>query len=434
VASEWRNWAGDQACRPAAVEHPSTRDEVAAAVRHARDRGLAVGVAGSGHSFTEVALTDGLLLVLDRLSRVIEGDRASGLVKVEAGIRLHELNRRLDGLGLAMENLGDIDVQTLAGAISTATHGTGAAFANISAQVEAIELVDGEGEVRELSGGDDLLRAARVGIGALGAITAVTLRTVPAFTIRRLDEPRPLDQVLDSLEELCDRNEHFEFFVFPYAETALAIERNRTRDAPRPRGRVTAWANDVLLENHVLALMARTGRRFHGSNRRLAGLATRLLSRSERVVRSHEAFASERRVRFTEMEYALSREHGAEAVRRVLDLVRERRIDVFFPIEFRVVAGDDAFLSPTYERPSAYIAVHQFERMPWREYFEAVEEIMRVYGGRPHWGKRHFQTAATLEPLYPRWEDFQRARAELDPTGTFANAYTDRVLGPAAGR
>jgi L-gulono-1,4-lactone dehydrogenase len=432
VAPEWRNWAGDQACRPAAIEHPATREDVAASVRRARDRGLAVKVAGAGHSFTEAALTDGVMLVLDRLTRFIDADRSSGLVKVEAGISLRELNRRLDELGLAMENLGDIDVQTLAGAISTATHGTGAAYRNISAQVEAIELVDGAGEVRELTGDDDLLRAARVGLGALGAITAVTLRTLPAFTIRRVDEPRPLAELLASLEELGERNEHFEFFVFPYAETALAIERNRTPEAPRRRGRLTAWANDILLENHTLAVMARTGRRVPAQNRRLAALATRLLSRTERVVRSHEAFASERRVRFTEMEYALPREHGGEAVRRVLELIAARQVAVFFPIEFRLAAPDDAFLSPAHQRPTAYVAVHQFERMPWRDYFEAVEEIMRGYGGRPHWGKRHFQTAATLSELYPRWDDFQRARAELDPAAAFRNAYTDRVLGPPA--
>ena len=431
--AEWRNWAGDQVCRPAAIEHPATRDEVAAAVRRARERGDAVKVAGAGHSFTEAALTEGTMLVLDRLARVIESDRASGLVKVEAGITLRELNRHLDELGLAMPNLGDIDVQTLAGAISTATHGTGASYPNISAQVEAIELVTGDGEVRELTAGDGLLRAARVGLGAVGAITAVTLRTVPAFTMRRVDEPRTLAEVLASLAELIEREEHFEFFVFPCGGTALTIARNRTADPPRPRGPLAAWANDILLENYLLELLARAGRRFPARNRDLARLATRLLSRTEKVVRSHEAFASERRVRFTEMEYAIPRERGAEAVRRVLELIGGRGIEVFFPIEFRVAAADDAFLSPAFERPSAYVAVHQFERMPWRSYFEEVERIMRSLDGRPHWGKRHSQTAATLEPLYPRWADFQRARAELDPAGTFRNAYTDRVLGPPPG-
>jgi L-gulonolactone oxidase len=430
VAAEWRNWTGDQVCRPAAIERPASSADVAAAVRRARERGLAVRVAGAGHSFTEAALTDGVMLNLERMARVVEADRGSGLVRAEAGISLELLNARLASLGLALENLGDVDVQTLGGALSTATHGTGARLRNMSAQVEAVELVTGDGEVREIDGDDgELLRAARVGIGALGVITAVTLRTVPAFTLRRVDEPRPVADVLASLDERADANDHFEFFVFPHTETALVIERNRTEEPPRPRSRARAWADDVLVSNHALALLARAGRRFPGANPALARFATRVLTRTERIDTSDEIFASERRVRFTEMEYAVPRERGAEALRRVLELVRERRIEVFFPIEFRIVAADDALLSPAHERPTAYLAVHQFEGMEWRPYFEAVEAIMRDCEGRPHWGKRHFQSAETLAPLYPRWDRFQAARAELDPAGTFANEYVTRVLG-----
>jgi L-gulonolactone oxidase len=430
VATAWRNWAGDQVCRPAAIERPASREDVVCAVRRARDQGLAVKAAGSGHSFTEAALTDGVLLDLARMDRVLEADRASGLVRAEGGITLRALGGRLAELGLAMENLGDVDVQTLAGALATATHGTGADLRNLSAQVEAMELVTGEGEVRELTAADgELLRAARVGVGALGVVTAVTLRTVPAFTLRRVDEPRPLDEVLGSLDRLAEANDHFELFTFPYTDTALVIERNRTGEAARPRGKLAAWTNDVLLENHVLAVLARTGRRRPGANPHLARLATRFLSRTERVDRSDRVFASQRRVRFTEMEYAVPRERGAEALRRVVELVRERTIAVFFPLELRLSAADDALLSPAHERASAYVAVHQFEGMDWRPYFEEVERIMRSLDGRPHWGKRHFQTAATLAPLYLGWEAFQRARAELDPEGTFRNDYTDRVLG-----
>ena len=433
MTAEWRNWARDQVCHPAAIERPASVEDVVAEVGRARERGLTLRARGSGHSFTEAALTDGVMLDLSRMSRVIEADRATGLVRVEGGTALKALNARLDEVGLAMENLGDIDVQTIAGAISTGTHGTGVRLRNISAQVEAIQLVDGEGKVRELDADADLLRAARVSIGALGVITAVTLRTVPAFTLRRIDEPRPLEDVLGSIDELSERSDHFEFFTLPHTETALVIERNRTDEAPRPRGRLGAWANDVLLENHALGLLARTGRRLPSANPALARFAARMLSRTEKVVRSYEAFASERRVRFTEMEYAIPREHGPEALRRVVELISSRPVEVFFPIEFRVVAPDDAVLSPAHGRQTAYIAVHQFEGMEWRPYFEAVEAIMRDYDGRPHWGKRHFQTAETLGPLYPRWDDFQGARAQLDPAGTFRNEYTDRVLGPPAG-
>jgi FAD-linked oxidoreductase len=426
---EWRNWAGDQVCTPSEIASPGTTEDLIEVLGRSRKAGRRVRVAGAGHSFTEAALTDGTMVSLQRMGNVLEADRETGLVKVEAGVALRDLNERLWGLGLAMENLGDIDVQSLAGAISTATHGTGGGLRNISAQVEAIELVTADGQVRELTGGDEL-RAARVSLGALGVITAVTLRTVPAFTLHRLDSPQPLAEVLDRYEEIVGANDHFELFVFPYTETALVIERNRTDEPPKPPHRAAAWLNDVLLENHVLDLLARTGRRFPGMNPRMARVASRLLSHSERRDRSYRIFATDRRVRFTEMEYAVPREHGPEALRRVLDLIRGEQIEVFFPIEFRVVAGDDALLSPTHERPSAYIAVHQYRGMEWRPYFEEVEAIMRSFGGRPHWGKRHFQDAASLAEAYPRFADFLAIRDRYDPDRLFANEYTERVLGP----
>ena len=356
----------------------------------------------------------------------------AGLVRVGAGTVLADLNEELARLGLAMENLGDIDRQTIAGAISTGTHGTGARLRNISAQVEGLELVLADGSVRQLSAATDpeLLRAARVGVGALGAITAVTLRCVPAFTLRRVDTPRPREEVLDAFEERADANDHFELFTFPYADSALVLERNRTEEPPRPRGRAAAYLNDVVLENWALEALSAAGKALPRAIPALSRLAGRLASGGRTVDRSDRVFANERRVRFTEMEYGVPREHGPEAARRVIEWVRANRYPVFFPIEMRVAAGDDALLSPSHERDTAYIAVHQYRGMEWRPYFEAVEEIMDSYGGRPHWGKRHFQTAATLAPRYPRWAEFQRARDELDPGRAFTNEYAERVLGP----
>jgi L-gulono-1,4-lactone dehydrogenase len=430
-AREWVNWAGDQRCRPARIASPASREELAEAIAAATDAGQKVSVAGSGHSFTEAAMTDGTMVRVEALRGVIDADRFSGLVEVGAGTVLAELNEELAALGLAMENLGDIDRQTLAGAISTGTHGTGAGLRNISAQVHELELVLADGSTRRLGGDQDpqLLRAARVGLGALGAITTVVLRCVPAFTLERVDSPHPRGEVLDSFQERADANDHFELFTFPYADSALVLERNRTVDPPRPRGRLAAHLNDVVLENWALGALSATGRRFPAAIPSLSRLAARLASGSRTVDRSDRVFANERRVRFTEMEYGVPREHGPEAARRVIEWVRSNRYPVFFPIEMRVAAGDDALLSPSHERDTAYIAVHQYRGMEWRPYFEAVEEIMDSYGGRPHWGKRHFQTAATLAPRYPAWSEFQRARDELDPTRTFTNEYAARVLG-----
>jgi L-gulonolactone oxidase len=431
MTTTWRNWAGDQACQPVELVRPGSRDELAEAVARAAAAGRRVSVAGSGHSFTEAALGDGTMIDVAALSGVLDADRGSGRVKVAAGTVLADLNDDLARLGLAMENLGDIDRQTIAGAISTGTHGTGAGLRNISAQVEAVELVLADGSVRELNGEDPrLLQAARVGIGALGAIASVTLRCVPAFVLHRVDRPLPREEVLASFDERADANDHFELFTFPYADSALVLERNRTEDPPRPRARGAAFLNDIVLENWALEAISATGKLFPRWIPALSRLAARLASGSTVTDRSDRIFVNERRVRFTEMEYALPREHGPEAARRVIEWVRSNRYPVFFPIEMRVSAGDDALLSPAQGRDTAYVAVHQYRGMEWRPYFEAVEAIMDSYGGRPHWGKRHFQTAATLAQRYPAWSDFQAARDELDPRRVFTNEYAERVLGP----
>lgn len=444
-SGDWANWAGDQRCRPARVLAPRSREELAEAIGAAAAAGEKVKVTGSGHSFTEAAMTEATMVRLDALRGVLDADPASGLVKVGAGTVLRDLNGELAALGLGLENMGDIDAQTLAGAISTGTHGTGAGFGNISARVEALEMVLADGSVRELgavgaagepgAGGgspDDaaLLRAARVGVGALGAISAVTLRCFPAFTLRREDSAHRLSEVLDRFDEYAERNDHFELFTFPYSDRALVLERNRTAAAPQPKSRVVALLNDVLLENWALEAMAATGKRWPRTIPALARFAGLVATGTNNQDRSDRIFVNQRNVRFTEMEYAVPRADGPSAVRRVVEWVRANRYPVFFPIEVRVAAGDDASLSTAHERDTAYIAVHQYRGMEWRPYFEAVEAIMNDYEGRPHWGKRHFQTAATLAPRYPQWSEFQQARNTLDPRRTFANPYTDRVLGP----
>ena len=428
----WRNWAGDQSCAPFERVRPEGREQLAEMVAAAAAAGRKVAVAGSGHSFTEATLTEGTMVDAGALSGVIDADRSSGLVKVGAGTVLADLNEELSRLGLAMENLGDIDRQTLAGAISTGTHGTGAKLRNISSQVEGLELVLADGSLRELTaaGDPELLRAARIGLGALGVISSVTLRCVPAFTLRRIDSPCPREDVFAAFQQRADSNDHFELFTFPYADSALVLERNRTEEAPRPRGKAAAFLNDIVLENWALEAISAAGKAFPRAIPSLSRLAAWLASGSESTDRSDLIFANERRVRFTEMEYGVPCEHGVEAARRVIEWVRSNRYPVFFPIEMRVTAGDDALLSPSHERDTAYIAVHQYRGMEWRPYFEAVESIMNDYGGRPHWGKRHFQTAATLAERYPRWADFQAARDELDPGRTFTNEYARRVFGP----
>jgi L-gulono-1,4-lactone dehydrogenase len=430
---QWTNWAGDQRCAPAVIERPRSRSELVDAIGRAAAARRPVRAAGSGHSFTDIACTDGTMLVLEGLNRVLDVDRGAGLLKVESGVVIGELAEALAANGLALENQGDIDRQTLAGAISTATHGTGARFRNMSAQVEAIELVLPDGSSVELSADSDPdgLRAARVGLGALGIVHAVTLRTVPAFTIRRVDRPEPLEETLAALGELPDRHDHFELYAFPHTEIAIVRESERTDAPPRRRSRAVEFVQETVLENWVAEAFSRASRRFPSITPALARFLVGMIGCSVKVDRSHRVYASRRQVRFTEMEYGIPRERGAEAVRRIYDLIEREGLRVSFPIEVRFVAPDDAMLSPSHERETCYIAVHMYRAVEWERYFRGVEEIMDSYGGRPHWGKRHFQTAATLGPQYPRWEDFQRVRARLDPEGRFANPYIDRVLGPS---
>jgi L-gulonolactone oxidase len=433
TVAPWRNWAGDQLCRPLAIERPGSIEELSAAIERATSSGWGVRAVGSGHSFSDIACSDGLMLSLEGLNEMLDVDSASGLVRVGAGMTIRELSRRLIPHGLALENLGDIDVQSVAGAISTATHGTGARLGNISSQVKELKLVLADGSTLEcsLERDEEVFAAARVGLGALGVIAEVTLRCVPAFTLRGVDAPAPLQETLERFEELALANDHFEFFVFPHTDTALTRTNNRTEQPPRPRSRASAYANDVLLTNRAFDLICRAGRRFPAQIPRLNRLVTRLAARSERVERSAEIFASPRLVRFTEMEYALPRERTVEAVRAVMELIERRGFAVPFPIEVRTVAPDDALLSTVAGRESGFVAVHMFRGMEWEPYFRAVEAVMEGLGGRPHWGKRHFQTAASLRPRYPGWDRFQAVRARLDPGGRFANAWTDRVLGPA---
>lgn len=430
-ANTWTNWAGAQSCAPKDLVRPRSRGELVDVVGRAASEGRQVTVAGSGHSFTGTAMTEDLMLDIGQLSGVIEMDRSSGLVKVAGGTVLADLNRELEKLGLAMPNLGDIDAQTISGAISTATHGTGADLPNISAQVEAIDLATANGEMLELTPGSDpdRLLAARVGVGSLGAIAAVTLRTVPAFNLHRQDTPMPLTDVLENFHELAAENQHFEFFVFPYADKALTIRRNRTELPPDRRGPAERYISDVLIENRLGDVLLRASGRVPRTIPKMARFAGFFMNQAEQVDSSYRIFANYRTIRFNEMEYAVPREAGPEALTRVLDLIRTEGLLMPMPIECRVTAADDALISPTSERDTTYIAVHQHATMEWRPYFDVIEQIFVSYGGRPHWGKRHSRTAEQLAEVYPHWQRFQAVRDELDPGRVFSNAYVKRVLG-----
>jgi FAD-linked oxidoreductase len=427
----WRNWAGNQRVSPVRLVTPRSADEVAAAVRRAAEDGLTVRMTGTGHSFTGAAIAEGVLLRPNGLTALRSVDTASGLVTAEAGLPLQAFNAMLTDHRLALANMGDIQEQTLAGATQTATHGTGREVAGLVSQIVELELVLADGAIVTCSRDTrpDLFDAARAGVGAVGVVTAITWQTVPAFLLRAQEEPMTWDEVLSRLDEFADANEHFEFYWFPHTEGCLTKRNNRTDGPARPLSRFRHWLDDEFLSNTFFELSNRVNRLAPGTIKPINGIAAKALGARTYTDASYRVFTSPRRVRFKEQEYAIPRAHLAPALRELRALFDKKDWRISFPIEVRLLPGEDAWLSMAYGRPTAFIAIHVYHRNPHAEYFQAVEEIMTAVGGRPHWGKLHTRDAAYMETVYPKFGDFQKLRDELDPDRRFANPYTTRVFG-----
>ena len=428
----WRNWAGTVTATPARVLAPRSAAEVAEAVTRAAADGLTVRMTGTGHSFTPAASTDGVLLSPARLTAVRSVDATAGLVTVEAGCPLWRLNEALAACGMSLTNMGDIQVQTVAGATQTGTHGTGRDSGSMAAQIAAVELVLADGSIVTCSAGDPregLFDAARVGLGALGVLTAVTLRAEPMFLLAAREEPMGWSEVISRLPELTSENEHFEFFWFPHGDGCLTKRNNRSAGPPRPLPRWRHWLDDEFLSNTVFGATCRLGAAAPRTIPPVSRAASRALSARDYTDQPYRVFTSPRRVRFKEQEYAIPREHLASVLAEVRALFERKDWRISFPIEVRVTPADDLWLSTASGRASAYVAFHVFHSSPHEEYFRATEEIMTAAGGRPHWGKMHTRDAGYLSAAYPRFDDFVALRDKLDPDRRFANAYLRQVLG-----
>ncbi|MFG1815236.1 D-arabinono-1,4-lactone oxidase [Kribbella sp. NPDC049174] len=431
--STWRNWSGTESATGVELLRPTSADELAAAVKSAAEQGKKLKAVGSGHSFTGCSVPEQVMIRLDGLSSITNADKESGRVTVGAGTSLHKLNAGLAAFDLAMGNLGDIDKQTISGAISTGTHGTGARLGGLATQVVALDLVTADGSMLHCSAEEnaDVFDAARVSVGALGVITSLTLQCVPAFLLRAQEMPLPLSEVLSGFDDLADGNDHFEFYWFPHTDIALTKRNNRVAAGvgPSPVGRIRGWVDDELLSNKVFELTNRLAARRPGLVPRINRVASRALSAREYVDASYKVFCSERNVVFRESEYAVPREHVVEVIRRLRDWIDASGSHIPFPIEVRVAAADDIWLSTAYGRDTAYIAIHQYHRLAHDAYFRAFERIVAGYNARPHWGKLHTLTTPDLRTRYPRYNDFLAIRDRLDPNGTFSNPYTRQVFG-----
>lgn len=431
AGQRWRNWGRSESSTPAYTAVATSVDDVIEVVRAARERGLTVKTVGAGHSFTAIATTDGVQLDVSRMDGLLAVD--GNLVTLAAGTNLYQLPALLAPHGLALANMGDIDRQTIAGATSTGTHGTGATFGGLAAQIRAITLVTAEGTILRVSESEnsELLPAVRLALGSLGVIVDVTIECVPAFMLNAVERPEPLSDVLDNFEARSTGVDHFEFYWFPHTTTALTKTNTRLpMDAEINRqGAFSAWVDDELLANGVYAMTCGIGTVLPGSIPSINRLAEKLVAERNVTAPSYEVFVSPRRVRFRETEYAIPREHMPAAIRAIGALVEKNNWKISFPIEVRVAASDDLWLSTASGRESGYIAVHRYYREDPTEYFAGVEAIMREFGGRPHWGKMHTQDAESLATVYPKFDDFRQVRDRLDPDRVFTNRYLNRVLG-----
>lgn len=429
----WRNWAGTEAAEPLSTVPVRDQAEITAAVSHAVRDGKRVRPLGNAHSFTGIGSPGGAVaLDLSAWSGIERADPGTGLVTVRGGTPLRRLNQELAEYGLAMTNLGDIDGQTIAGAIATGTHGTGAAFGGLATQVQGLDIVLADGSLQHCDATEnpELFQAARVGLGALGVVSTVTLRCVPAFAMAADEHSEPLDSVLERFDELAHAHDHVEFYWFPHGSRTLVKCNDRLDPgtATRPLHPVRNFLEYQVLENWAFGALCRTGRRLPGLVPPLTRMAGRAWSSRSYSDRSDRVFVTGRAVRFVECEYAVPFEQLSAVLGELRSTVDRIAHPVMFPVEVRVAAADDVWLSTAHQRPTAYIAIHQYAGMPYRPWFDAFEAIAGAVGGRPHWGKLHQCEAATLRTRYPRFDDYLRVRAGTDPAGTFTNPYLARVL------
>lgn len=425
----WRNWSGYVQCVPRRTLEIHNEEALANVIADCREQQRGLRVVGSGHSFTPLVQTEDTLVNLDHFQGLINIDESKGIAEVWAGTKLAALGEILHQHGLAQENLGDINVQSIAGAVSTGTHGTGTQFAGIANQVVGLTLIDGQGRTWECDQfrNPELFQAARVSLGALGIISKVRLQTVPAYKLHYQSKRDQLDTCMGDLARHLEENRNFEFYWFPYSDRVQLKKMNETEAAPTNIG----WGkkfNDVVLENYAFWVLSESCRLVPALCAPVSKLCAALVGADERVDWSHRLYATPRLVRFQEMEYNVPRKYFAQVIEEIRQVTADRKFRVHFPLECRFAAPDDIWLSPGYQRETAYIAVHMYRNMPWQEYFHAIEAIFLKYDGRPHWGKWHSLTEKQLAERYPRWQAFNDLRRELDPQGLFLNAHLRRLF------
>ena len=415
----WRNWSGSQ-FSAARIVQPSQISELQSLVKtHAH-----ICAVGAGHSFSPLAKTDEVLLNLDLLKGIVAFDQEKTQCTVRAGTRLYDLGKDLTPINQALINQGDIDQQSLAGAISTGTHGTGIDLPCISAFVEGFELLTADGELlqchREQNA--EIFQAGRVALGSLGILTQITLQNRPRYKLKEQIRLCPLQEVFAHIEQWKHQHRHIECFVFSHAEKLMLKTLDETDEELQPR------KESYPSEDMLLTICSELIKNVPSLNPYVQKLLGTFVKPTMAVDWSSKIFPTVRNTKFNEMEYQIPVDDGLDCLEEVLAALRQHKVATFFPLEFRFVKGDDIWISPFYQQDSISISVHQYHKQDPRLIFDIVEPIFQKYKGRPHWGKMHSMTTMQLRSLYPKWDDFLRLRQQLDPERKFLNPYLEQLF------
>lgn len=424
-----KNWSQKITWSPSQIAYPETEEAIIRLVHQANDKQKKIRIIGSIHSFNPLWVTDDVVMSLQNYQGIVHINKAELTATIKAGTTLHLLGDLLFQQGLAMENLGDIDKQTIAGSISTATHGTGFQLGTISTQVMAIRFINGKGEVVNCSKDKnvDLFKAAQVSLGALGIITQLTLQCVPAYKLKLSNQKEDLQTVIQTFNERITNNRNFEFYWFPKSNTAYTKTSNIVEDVPDKVG-VFNYLTEYVLENYTYKFICELARAIPALSDRLSKFSASAASNVHKICHSHKVYATPRLVRFSEMEYNVPLEVYPTVINEIIETINQHNFNIVFPIENRVVQADDAYLSPAYERNAVYIACHVYHKKDYTNYFKVLEKIFLKYDGRPHWAKLHTLSATELSKKYPKFEAFNRHRIEQDPNEIFMNDYLKKIL------
>ncbi len=426
-----KNWAGNITWTPSEIAYPTSEAAIQQIVLKAANDRKKIRIIGTGHSFTALCQTEEILISLDKFQGLISAEKEKVQATVKAGTKLNYLGELLFKEGMAMENLGDIDVQSIAGTISTGTHGTGKNFGTISTQVIALRLVNGKGEIVDCSetNNRELFKAAQISLGVLGIITQVTLQCIPAYKLALQNRKEPLATVLENLKERNASNRNFEFYWMPYTKTAWTKSSNIVEAAEPDKVNFFNYWSEYVLENYLFKLLCEYATLFPSKNIAVSKITAGSVTDVKKVYYSHKIYATQRMVKFREMEYNVPRAAYKDVFKEVIKTVNSKKFNIHFPIESRFVKGDDILMSPAYGRDSAYIACHVYAKKDCRPYFNALEAIFRNYGGRPHWGKMNTLTPNDIIDLYPEFTTFRKHRAAQDPDKLFISPYLQQLLG-----